>query len=675
MEKMHLNVHHIQQLQEQTQQSQQRDSQYDFIQTDDKTSSLSSDESNTEITATSHKSDIDNFAGSEASCTSSTDSGVHGSDNENPATTAPPSPLPRPQPKNISHSSTKVTVNPLWQHQLHLKTKGKPSVSGDNKSKNNNKPKAWSNSDANEREHTGRSCNRPFDNKFAKIEKHLKSGRGDENNSRTPHTSNRNAIEIENVIANGCAEMMEEQKSALGPRFNDPSRAPSPAPSSIISSSSADTLPNKHPPSHHHCNQSPAMSIRSIDSSIIDSDSELDENGEAEGVHKNYVIKKLGTQVSYPPKHPDIPVINRGLTVLNQKITPNVIGPPPPAPLAVLTNLGDSLGLAHSLSQVPIVRPQVAISSSSDVTIGDKHFYEGPVTIQQFLIDNRNKSNEGGGKDNVVFVDDDGVTRTNAKDINSTPAASDATNVNFLRRKKLIIAGSCAVIALVVVAIIAGIEASTDNKRKIASGNSEESRKNIPINSTIDLISGDVIDDTFEDEVCVKGKLCLIERDIWRGRPQGGKMDRQELPLHRVVIAHTASNTCDSLDICSDRVREIQNYHMDSYKWYDVGYNFLIGGDGRVYVGRGWDDVGAVVRGYNYDSVGIAFIGNFDSDKATEAQLTACLQLLEEGVRLEKLVSNYIVNGALQLSATRSPGKFLYNAIRKWDHWTLETVI
>ncbi|XP_013109985.2 peptidoglycan-recognition protein LC isoform X2 [Stomoxys calcitrans] len=657
MEKMHLNVHHIQQLQEQTQQSQQRDSQYDFIQTDDKTSSLSSDESNTEITATSHKSDIDNFAGSEASCTSSTDSGVHGSDNENPATTAPPSPLPRPQPKNISHSSTKVTVNPLWQHQLHLKTKGKPSVSGDNKSKNNNKPKAWSNSDANEREHTGRSCNRPFDNKFAKIEKHLKSGRGDENNSRTPHTSNRNAIEIENVIANGCAEMMEEQKSALGPRFNDPSRAPSPAPSSIISSSSADTLPNKHPPSHHHCNQSPAMSIRSIDSSIIDSDSELDENGEAEGVHKNYVIKKLGTQVSYPPKHPDIPVINRGLTVLNQKITPNVIGPPPPAPLAVLTNLGDSLGLAHSLSQVPIVRPQVAISSSSDVTIGDKHFYEGPVTIQQFLIDNRNKSNEGGGKDNVVFVDDDGVTRTNAKDINSTPAASDATNVNFLRRKKLIIAGSCAVIALVVVAIIAGIEASTDNKSKIASGNSEESRKNIPINSTIDI-------------PCSEGHLCLISRETWGHREQKKKLDPQNLPLHRVVIAHTASTPCDSLETCSDRVREIQNFHMDSFKWDDIGYNFLIGSDGRVYMGRGWDDVGAVVKGYNYDSVGIAFIGTFVKDKPTEAQLNACRLLLDEGVRLKKLVPDYILNGARQLSATESPGDALYYIIRKWPNWS-----
>uniref|UniRef100_A0A1I8P2L1 Peptidoglycan recognition protein family domain-containing protein n=1 Tax=Stomoxys calcitrans TaxID=35570 RepID=A0A1I8P2L1_STOCA len=640
MEKMHLNVHHIQQLQEQTQQSQQRDSQYDFIQTDDKTSSLSSDESNTEITATSHKSDIDNFAGSEASCTSSTDSGVHGSDNENPATTAPPSPLPRPQPKNISHSSTKVTVNPLWQHQLHLKTKGKPSVSGDNKSKNNNKPKAWSNSDANEREHTGRSCNRPFDNKFAKIEKHLKSGRGDENNSRTPHTSNRNAIEIENVIANGCAEMMEEQKSALGPRFNDPSRAPSPAPSSIISSSSADTLPNKHPPSHHHCNQSPAMSIRSIDSSIIDSDSELDENGEAEGVHKNYVIKKLGTQVSYPPKHPDIPVINRGLTVLNQKITPNVIGPPPPAPLAVLTNLGDSLGLAHSLSQVPIVRPQVAISSSSDVTIGDKHFYEGPVTIQQFLIDNRNKSNEGGGKDNVVFVDDDGVTRTNAKDINSTPAASDATNVNFLRRKKLIIAGSCAVIALVVVAIIAGIEASTDNKPQ-------------------DNLGGGTI-------------LRIVPRDGWLAQPPINPWVQLDPPVARVIVIDTKTTNCETQAACTFTVRNTQTFNIESQRQDDIIYNFLIGGDGNVYEGRGWDNRGSTIKGYNDDSISLAYIGSFKTTKPSDKQLKVTKLLLEEGVRLDKLSPDYRIVGANKLdpASTAASADGLYESFQNWPHWS-----
>jgi len=49
----------------------------------------------------------------------------------------------------------------------------------------------------------------------------------------------------------------------------------------------------------------------------------------------------------------------------------------------------------------------IALTNSTDVTFGDKHFYEGPVTIQQFLIDNRDKwkagEGPGGGQDNPAF--------------------------------------------------------------------------------------------------------------------------------------------------------------------------------------------------------------------------------------------------------------------------------
>ena len=32
--------------------------------------------------------------------------------------------------------------------------------------------------------------------------------------------------------------------------------------------------------------------------------------------------------------------------------------------------------------------------------------------------------------------------------------------------------------------------------------------------------------------------------------------------------------------------KQIQNAHMGK-KWNDIGYNFIIGGDGRIYEGRG----------------------------------------------------------------------------------------
>jgi N-acetylmuramoyl-L-alanine amidase len=37
---------------------------------------------------------------------------------------------------------------------------------------------------------------------------------------------------------------------------------------------------------------------------------------------------------------------------------------------------------------------------------------------------------------------------------------------------------------------------------------------------------------------------------------------------------------------------------------WDIGYNFLIGEDGNVYEGRGWDEVGDHTFGYNFASLG-----------------------------------------------------------------------
>ena len=43
---------------------------------------------------------------------------------------------------------------------------------------------------------------------------------------------------------------------------------------------------------------------------------------------------------------------------------------------------------------------------------------------------------------------------------------------------------------------------------------------------------------------------------------------------------------------------------MDERHWSDIGYNFLVGEDGRVYEGRGWDNEGAQAKGFNAQSVG-----------------------------------------------------------------------
>lgn len=71
-------------------------------------------------------------------------------------------------------------------------------------------------------------------------------------------------------------------------------------------------------------------------------------------------------------------------------------------------------------------------------------------------------------------------------------------------------------------------------------------------------------------------------------------------------------------------MRSIQSYHinLDSVG-DDISYNFLVGSDGKVYVGRGWDVEGGHTRGYNKKSICISFIGNFTDDPPPPQQLLA----------------------------------------------------
>ncbi|KAH9518929.1 Peptidoglycan-recognition protein SC2 [Bulinus truncatus] len=70
-------------------------------------------------------------------------------------------------------------------------------------------------------------------------------------------------------------------------------------------------------------------------------------------------------------------------------------------------------------------------------------------------------------------------------------------------------------------------------------------------------------------------------------------------PAHYAFIHHSEAGECNDRTSCAALVRSYQNYHMDTNGWSDIGYSFLIGGDGSVFEGRGWDKVGAHTQGYN----------------------------------------------------------------------------
>ncbi|KAH8302027.1 hypothetical protein KR044_001956 [Drosophila immigrans] len=443
---------------------------------------------------------------------------------------------------------------------------------------------------------------------------------------------------------------------------------------------------------------SPALSIRSttisivsidedaIDSSCIDSDSEAEpEDG--------CTVHKLGQQVKFPPHSEELTQLNKGLTVISRQVQPsNGQAPAVAGDIVAQQLLNGNLNLATPSTPAS---PQqqigsIALSNTTDVTFGDKHYYEGPVTIQQILIDSRDKWKSAEGQDNPAFNAQATPNATGSKLDESCAAPTLCPFLpHSISRKAIIITAVFVALTIILGVTMAIVFGKSPLKSKLGDG--EDTRQSIPINSPL----GTVVVPLNTLSKIIAAQILVISVDGWGGRQPAKKLTSLKLPVHRVIISHTAAEGCESevsrslhslclsllstfcsfaKDVCAARVRVVQGFHMDGWSWDHIGYNFLIGGDGLVYEGRGWDSQGAHTLGYNIDSIGISFIGTFIKIWPTERQLLACKLLIEEGVRLKKLVPDYKLYGHRQLSATESPGEILYGIIQKWPHWTNKTL-
>ncbi|XP_070079167.1 peptidoglycan recognition protein 1-like [Equus przewalskii] len=161
----------------------------------------------------------------------------------------------------------------------------------------------------------------------------------------------------------------------------------------------------------------------------------------------------------------------------------------------------------------------------------------------------------------------------------------------------------------------------------------------------------------------------IVPRREWRGL--ASNCDRKlSLPKSYVVVSHTAGSPCDTPDSCLKQVQNVQNYHKGTLGWCDVAYNFLIGEDGLVYEGRGWDTQGAHAGGgWNSKSIGISFMGNYMDRAPPQRALRAAQSLLACGVARGALRTNYEVKGHRDVQDTLSPGDRLYEIIQTWPHY------
>ncbi|XP_062128687.1 peptidoglycan-recognition protein LC isoform X1 [Drosophila sulfurigaster albostrigata] len=416
---------------------------------------------------------------------------------------------------------------------------------------------------------------------------------------------------------------------------------------------------------------SPALSVRSttisivsidedaIDSSCIDSDSEAEADD-------GCTVHKLGQQVKFPSQSEELTQLNKGLTVISRQVVPNNgQGPHPPAAAADVVAqqvLNGNMNLATPTSPAS---PQqqigsIALNNTTDVTFGDKHYYEGPVTIQQILIDSRDKWKTAEGHDNPAFNTQATPNATDSKLNNSCEAPALCPFLpHSISRKAIIITGILLGLTIIMGALLAVILGKTPLKSKLGDG--EDTRQSIPINSPI-------------DEVNIGGGLVLryVPRAVWLAQPPQKELPSLSLPVPMVILLPTNSENCSTQAQCVFKVRFLQTFNIESERRDDISFNFLIGGDGNVYIGRGWDLVGAHLNGYNTRSVSFAYIGTFQHQAPSPKQLNVTRLLLEDGVNRGKIAPNYKLVGAstLEPTITQYNADRLYQSFSNWTHWT-----
>lgn len=68
----------------------------------------------------------------------------------------------------------------------------------------------------------------------------------------------------------------------------------------------------------------------------------------------------------------------------------------------------------------------------------------------------------------------------------------------------------------------------------------------------------------------------IIPRKQWNAVSAIEVAQLVENPAPYVVVHHSVTPFCNTTEKCSREVRNIQKFHMETQKWDDIGYNFLV---------------------------------------------------------------------------------------------------
>lgn len=144
------------------------------------------------------------------------------------------------------------------------------------------------------------------------------------------------------------------------------------------------------------------------------------------------------------------------------------------------------------------------------------------------------------------------------------------------------------------------------------------------------------------------GRPNFVSRKAW-GCPQPEHVASRELTqVTHIVLHHSAADTFNK-DFAAV-VRSYWNYHVNGRQWEDIGYNWLVDGNGVLYKGRAWKSAleenvkGSHNSKQNSNTVGICLIGNYQvhspSSKGLD-KLTTLMAFLSSQYGIDPLAQSY----------------------------------
>ena len=142
-----------------------------------------------------------------------------------------------------------------------------------------------------------------------------------------------------------------------------------------------------------------------------------------------------------------------------------------------------------------------------------------------------------------------------------------------------------------------------------------------------------------------------ITRDEWGAIDTGKRLKHFWRPVLGIVIHHTTGPS----DRPWWRVRGHDRYHVHTKGWDSIAYNWLVGGTGEIFEGRGWKR-GAATRGWNSKTISVAYIGDSD-DGLTERGKDSILTAV--GAARERFGDHLWVQCHKDFSQTTCPGETL----------------